>query len=140
MEPIEEHLKQAMNRVDPPVGFVARVMARVAAQAPAVARPSRRPRSPWLAWWQYLTAHPAPAGAMVLVMLVALAVGVGQGRRPALSPRSERERMEGEKAKAQMLLALKITGAQLSRMQELLSNPANGRVPGDPRDQPGAGH
>jgi hypothetical protein len=134
MEPIEENLKQAMNRVDPPAGFVARVMARVAAPSPVVAKSFSRPASPWMAWWKSLTAHPVPAGAMVFIILVALGVGMAHWRRPALSPVSEHERMEGAKARAQMVLALKITGAQLLRMQELLSHPPAGRVPGDQKD------
>jgi hypothetical protein len=132
MEPIEENLKQALNRVDPPDGFVARVMARVETQSPVVSKSFNRPDSPWLAWWKYLTAHPVPAGAMIFILLVAL--GVGYLRRPALAPRSEHERMEGERARAQMVLALKITGSKLLQMQELLSHPPNGRVSGGNRD------
>ncbi len=47
MDPIEEKLKRAMKRVDPPEGFMARVMARLEAQPPAAK--SRR-WSPWLEW------------------------------------------------------------------------------------------
>ena len=140
MEPIEENLKQAMNRVDPPDGFVARVMARVEAQSPAVSKSFSWPGSPWLAWWRHLMPHPVPAAAMVLMILVALGVGVAHWRRPELSPLPEHEQMEGEKVRAQMVLALKITGTQLSRMQELLSHPPNGRVPGNQSDQSGSSH
>jgi len=128
MEPIEDNLKQAMNRIDPPAGFVARVMARVEVQSPVVSKSFRRPDSPWLAWWKYLTAHPVPAGAMVFIILVAL--GVAHLRQQSLAPLSDHERMEGEKARAQMVLALKITGSKLLQMQDLLSHPPNGRIPG----------
>lgn len=137
---MEENLKQAMNRVDPPDGFVARVMARVEAQSPAASKSFGRPASPWLAWWKYLMAHPVPAAAMVLMILVVLGVGVGHWRRPVLSPLSEHERMEGEKARAQMVLALKITGTQLSRMQQLLSHPSDGRVADHQKNQTGSTH
>jgi hypothetical protein len=84
--------------------------------------------------------HPVPAAAMVLMILVALGVGVEHWRRPTLPPLSEHERMVGEKARAQMVLALKITGAQLSRMQQLLSHPSNGRVADNQINQTGSGH
>lgn len=122
MESIEEKLKKALNRAEPPDGLVARVMARVEAQ-PTVSKSFQKPGFPWLAWWKYLTAHPVPAVAMVVAIVVALGVSLGHGhvRRQALPSVSTQERIAGEEARDQMLLALKITGEKLSRMHELLS-------------------
>jgi hypothetical protein len=78
---------------------------------------------------------------MVIMILVALGVslGLGHARRQALPSISVQQRMEGEKARGQMMLALKITGQQLSRMHELLSHPPqNGPVPSDMIARPGS--
>ena len=126
MELSEEKLKQAMSRVDPPEGFAARVMARVEAQPPLASKPSANVHSPWWEWWRRLTAHPVPAGAMVLMVVVGLGVGLGhRWRQPSVSV-SEQQRLAGEQAKAQLLLALEITGTRLSRMNALLSPQAPG--------------
>lgn len=132
IEPIENKLNQAMKRVEPPDGFAARVMARVETQTPAMSKPLTKPHSSWFTWWRYLIAHPVPAAAIVFTLLLVLAGVLAQGRRQALSATAEQERIEGQKARAQLLLALEITGAQLSRMHALLSQPPpNGPTPGD---------
>lgn len=74
---------------------------------------------------------------MTLAILVALGVGWGHWRQQALSPMSAQERMEGEKARDQLMLALKITGTELSRMHELLSQPPpNKSVPANKSNEP----
>ncbi len=132
MEPTEEKLKRAMSRVDAPDGFAERVMVRVAAQSRASQRPSGKPHLLWLeSLWNWI-ARPVPAAAMAAVILVALGLGVGYWPRQAASTISERERIEGQKASAQLMLALEITGAHLSRMHALLAQqPPIGPTPGD---------
>ncbi len=124
MDSIEEKLKQAMKRVDPPEGFVARVLARVEAQG-RVAKASQ-PSSGWFDWLWNLASHPVPATAMVLILLLVLGIGLGHLWRPEAPSISEQERVAGQKASAQLMFALQITGAQLSRMHALLSQPQPG--------------
>jgi len=95
MSRFEDELRQALRRREPPAGFAERVLARVRAR-------QRQPRRPSLLHWRWL----APVAALLV-----LAVGLH-----FLEER--RRRQEGERAKQQVLLALKLAGSKLRLAQE----------------------
>jgi hypothetical protein len=82
MDELENRLRRALERVEPPAGFADRAIARARAQGP---------RSQWLA-----------AAAAVFVL-----VGASYAYRWH----------EGQTAKRQVLLALRITSAKLTHIQ-----------------------
>ena len=100
MNRLEETLKQALRREEPPDGFAKRVLARL--ESPA--RPGLWAwlRSPGLRW--------ALAATLPLVLLVAFQYNA-----------ERRRRAEGERAKAQMLTALRITADKLEYAREKVS-------------------
>jgi hypothetical protein len=117
MSRLDDELRAALGRAEPPPDFTARVLARVAAEqaaATTLARPGvTRPR-----WWQALADlfrplawRPALAGALAAV-IVAAGLGAGEYRR------HRQERAEGERAKAQVMLALQIASAKLNVAQK----------------------
>ena len=93
MDWLEEELKRAMSRKEPAEGFEARVAAAVRAekQRPKVITMPRR----WLA-----------AAAAVIVL-----AGAGEGYRWR----------RGQEAKEQVMLAMRITGGKLNRIQMQLA-------------------
>ena len=101
MNRLEETLKQALRREEPPDGFAERVLARL--ESPA-ARPGLWAwlRSPGLRW--------ALAATLSLVLLLAFQYNA-----------ERRRRAEGELAKAQMLTALRITADKLEYAREKVS-------------------
>ena len=92
---IENELNEALARKSPPPGFTARVMTAIESEA----RVGRRQRT--RAWWQW------SAAALLL-----MAIGGGT------TAHYIEQRREGERAKAQVLLALRITGAKLRDTRE----------------------
>ena len=98
MKSLEDDLRAALRRQEPPPGFAARVM-------------SRLDRTPWWRAWRRW----AVAAAMVLVV----AAGAEYRHQRA-------ERIAGEAARRQVLQALRITGAKLrlvqSKVQQTDSN------------------
>jgi hypothetical protein len=88
MSRLDDELKIAMRREDPPPGFAERVLAR--AERRRTARP----------WW----------GAAIAAMVL-LAAG-------AEFEHQRRVRAEGEQAKQQVMLALRITGSKLHYIKE----------------------
>lgn len=114
----DDALRQALRREEPPEGFAARVMRRVSAEAPpAPVQPGladrlrnafRLPRLRWA------TAFAA----------VALAVGAVQ-YRDALERRAQ-----GERARDQVMMALRITGDKLRMTQAMVR-----RINYAPREQ-----
>lgn len=94
MNPIDDQLRRALRRVEPPPGFVERTLARAAAERPAARRGGR-----WM---------PAFAAVAASLALVVGGLQYQQYRR-------------GQEAKEQLLLALQITGTQLSEVQSKLS-------------------
>ena len=99
MNELDDELRKALRREDPPAGFAERVMRRVNEQQPvrqaAVMRPS------FMRW----------AAAAVLVA----ALGGGYQYRAVQKAREERAR--GEAAKEQVIQALRIAGAKLQFVQ-----------------------
>jgi hypothetical protein len=86
MHSFEDELRSALRRREPSPDFTARVLARVAAV------PAGRTRRPWVRWVAAMAAS---------VMLAAGAV--------------EYRRYQGEKAKFQVLLAVRIAAVKLNK-------------------------
>jgi hypothetical protein len=101
MDALEQELRQALKRQPAPMGLKRRVMARRGAAA-------RRQALPWFAWRGL-------AASMVSAMLCILAaLSLLHGER-------ERQRQEGEKARQQVLMALRITNHALDHMNRQLA-------------------
>jgi anti-sigma-K factor RskA len=89
---LDDELRNALRREEPPAGFAERVLARAAAQAREPARP----------WWRLAGMRVASVAACA-VLLVAAGVGYRQ--------------WQGETAKHKALLALGIAGGDLHAAQ-----------------------
>ena len=87
---LENELRQALRRVPAPEGFAERVLARVG-------EPHREPRP---AWWR----------AVAATLLLGAILG-GWGAHQTM------QRREGERAREQVLLALRIAGTHVARAQ-----------------------
>ena len=108
MKPLDEELRSALRRQEPPSGFVERVMARVAG------RPA--PRAAWAQAVRVFFRLPRLRWAAVgAVACLVLAIGVVQYRRE--------QRAQGEMAKEQLKQALHIASSKLNqarkRVQEI---------------------
>jgi hypothetical protein len=101
MTRFEDELKNALQRQEAPDGFADRVLARAAGQAP------RSLRSTWRDSLWNVCAQPLVRWAAVAAVSVALVVGGVHYRNV------QRERAQGEAAKEQLLLALRIAGSKL---------------------------
>jgi len=117
MKPLEDELRRALCRREPPPGFTERVLARVREEsdgrnpmstAPG-AQPTRRAR--W-AGWAWLGPRLQLGFAAVAAALL-LAASLSLWRRQ----RKEQQRREGEAARAQVMQALRITSAKLNRVR-----------------------
>ena len=97
MKRLEDELRNAMRREEPPEGFVERTLAR--ASAPR--------QNAWIGIIARQGLRWALAGALCLVLGVA-----GMEFR-----RAQVERARGEEAKAQLMLALRITADKLQLVQ-----------------------
>jgi negative regulator of sigma E activity len=97
MSRLEDDLRKALARQEPPADFTARVLARVAAEPARVSLWERVS-----AWFRIPSLRLATVGALCL----ALAVGVGFEEQ-------RRSRQQGEEAKEKLMLALKITSSKL---------------------------
>jgi hypothetical protein len=98
MNRLEEELRNAMQRKEPPEGFAGRVLARV----------QETRQSAWTGIFASRGLRWALAGAMCLALAVA---GVEYKR-------AHDERARGEAAKQQLMLALRITADKLQLAQE----------------------
>ena len=105
MNRLENELRNALKREDPPEGFAERVLAR-ADETKKISRPGIFTQ-PVFRW--------ALAGAMCLLLAVA---GIEYRR-------AELEQARGEAAKAQLLLALRITADKLQLAQEKVQRLGN---------------
>ncbi|MCI0388925.1 MAG: hypothetical protein MOB07_09205 [Acidobacteria bacterium] len=116
MNRFEDELKMALRREEPAPGFTDRVMARI---AELQRQEKSREKSDWLRRLMEFFQPPrmkwAMAGAMAGVLLIA-----GFGWR--LSRENERRRLaeiaEGERAKEQVMLAMRIASAKLNIAQK----------------------
>ena len=96
----DEELKGALRRRELPGGFAERVLARIAAEEAAQSVPQRE-------LWQRFFTQSLVLWAAAAALAGALIVGGIQYRRV------QRERAEGEAAKQQLMLALRITSRKL---------------------------
>lgn len=103
MKRLEDELRKALQSEEPPAGFAERVMARTAAAERAKARAGWT----WLGFFQM----PALRWAATSALTVALVAG------GVFLRREHQQRAEGEKAKEQLMLALRIAGSKLQIVQ-----------------------
>lgn len=101
MSRLEDELRNALRRQEPPADFADRVMRSVAAQPPP------RRREGLLAMLRWKPMRWVAAAAMALVV-----VGGIQHHR------EQQARIQGELAKERLLLALRITGSKLQIARE----------------------
>jgi hypothetical protein len=98
MTRFEEQLKQALKREEPPAGFAERVMAKI---------PERKPG--WKSFFSFSFQFPygrlAMAGALALVLAVSVAIHTRQEMQ---------EKLEGERARTQVMTALRIASTKLN--------------------------
>jgi hypothetical protein len=104
MSYLEDDLKMAMRRTEPPAGFAERVLARANGPAPAEPR-----------WWEYLMVLVRPprlqwVALSLIVSIMIPAAGVYRKERLA--------RAEGERAKEQLVFAVHVAGNKLHRVQQ----------------------
>jgi len=102
MSYLDDELKTALRRTEPPAGFAERVLER--AKAPALPEPS---------WWESLGVLLRPPRLQWVALSVVMSLMI-----PAAGVyRRERQRAEGEKAKEQLMLAVRVAGGKLHRVQ-----------------------
>ena len=104
MSYLEDDLKMALQRTEPSEDFVDRVLARVN-------QPPPEPR-----WWERLTVLVRPPRlqwvAASIVLSVMIPVSLVQYHK------EQRMRAEGEKAKEQLMFAVRVAGNRLHRVQQ----------------------
>jgi hypothetical protein len=100
-----QELKNALQREDAPEGFTERVLARVAQRNSPQAKPARD--NSWLSLFTQPFVRWATAAAICAVMIV------GGLHYRQVQLKAERERAQGEAAKQQLVLALRIAGSKL---------------------------
>lgn len=96
----ERELREQLRARSAPAGFAERVMARVSER--------RRPRPLWQPAWRW--------AAIAAVIVVTVLGGVEHDRQ---------QRIAGERARQQVILALHITGTTLRQVQEKVHMQAN---------------
>ena len=96
----EEELKSALRRQEAPAGFAERVLARVAKETATEPAPRR---NPWLTFFMQPLVRWASAAALAAALI---AGGIHYRNL-------QRERAQGEAAKQQLMLALRIAGTKL---------------------------
>jgi hypothetical protein len=104
MDRLEQELKRALERVEPPMGFAERVMARAAEADRETA--GRRGN-----WWAYFVQARGLRWALTGALCLAIAAG-GVGYHLA-----EQRRLAGEQARDQLMLALRVTASKLQLAQ-----------------------
>lgn len=114
MNSLEDNLKQALKRVDPPADFADRVLVH-AAQAE---RETQAQRKPWAGFF----------GIGALRWAAACAICVLLALSGTLYER-DMQRRRGEAAKDQLMLALRITGSKLQIAQQSLKELDSGNPP-----------
>lgn len=96
MDEFEKEVREALQARPAPAGFADRLMRRI---------DPRKPRRTWTFLWQ-----PAWRWAAVAVLLAMTALGGLEHER--------QQRIAGERARQQVLLALRITGTTLNQVQQ----------------------
>ncbi len=117
MKPLEDELRRALRRREPPPGFTERLLARVRQEAdasrPVGVKSEARPahRAPWTGWNWFGPRLRLGFAAVAAVLLLAVSLSVWHRQR------EEQQRREGEAARAQVMEALRITSAKLYRVR-----------------------
>jgi len=120
MNRFDDELKLALRRQEPSADFADRVMARIAELSAESKQEKSREKASWLQKLAEFFQPPqmkwAMAGAMAIALIVA-GVGVHRYRE------NERQRVlaeiaEGEKAKEQVMMAMRIASAKLNIAQK----------------------
>jgi hypothetical protein len=143
MTRFEDELKNALRRQEPPDGFAERVLARAKEQGSRQVKPS------WSDSWLRIFAQPfAPANLLRWAVVAAVAVVLVVGGVHYRNVHVQRERAQGEAAKARLLLALRIAGSKLqlakARVDQINSDSINhgegnsDRLHSDPSSDPTA--
>ena len=101
MSRLDDELKEALRRQEPPVGFTERVLARAAAP------PVRRRRWERFAGW---FRAPRPRWAAAVALSLVLIGGYTYHRQ-------QQRRAEGERVKQEVLLALRITAQEFQAVR-----------------------
>jgi hypothetical protein len=109
---LDDELKSALKRRAPPAGFTDRVMAR-ARMTPAGST------SPWRRKLALLFSLRTLEWATACAMATVLLVGAGA---------EYRRRQEGERAKEQVVFALRMAGSRLSFAQRMVLEMSSGRT------------
>jgi len=105
MSRLEDELRNALRREEPPAGFEARLRARLAAEPR---------RTNWLARWFRLPAmHHTLAARLAFTAALGMLVVVG-----VRYEHERQERIQGEAAKAKLMQALRVTGTELQTVHE----------------------
>jgi len=115
MKPLEDELRRALQRRDPPGGFAERMMARVEQQAGARGSEGVKPRwrwAPWVLWTGFGRRVPIALAAVAAALALTVSISVWREHR------IQEQRREGEAARAQVLEALRITSVKLNRVRE----------------------
>ena len=113
-----DELKQALRREDPPVGFEARLLARLSAEPKG---------ETGLARWFHLPLFQMPLmtrWAFTAVVCLIVVAGVQYERE-------RQERIEGQAAKVKLMQALRVTGIQLQAVREKVMESSDVRTAGE---------
>ncbi len=115
---LEDGLRRALARRDAPAGFADRMMARIAAETSAHRAP----------WWRQ-----ASVGYRALAAGVVLAAAIGGGFLQRQHELHQREQAEGEHARQQVMLALRITAITLDSVDSKINDDrkTDGKTPND---------
>lgn len=123
MNHFDEELRRALRREEPSPDFTDRVMARI---AELQKREKPREKTDWLRRLAEFFQPPrmkwAMAGAMAVVLVIA---GFGVHYRRENERRRLAEIAEGERAKEQVMLAMRIASAKLNVAQKKVHETAN---------------
>jgi hypothetical protein len=105
MSYLEDDLKKALRRTEPSEDFVDRVLARV-----------NQPPPPEPSWWQPLAMVLRPPRLQWVALSVILSIMIPMA---AFEYRSQqRMRAEGEKAKEQLVFAMRVAGNKLHHVRQ----------------------
>lgn len=109
MKSLDDDVRQALRRKDPPAGFADRVLSRVSASA---SEPSVKTGMQPMAH-----AHSATRPVMRWVAAAVLVAAIAGGFQYRAIQQQREERLRGEAAKEQVVQALRIAGNKLQLVQ-----------------------
>jgi hypothetical protein len=119
---LEDALRNALRREDAPEGFALRVLARALHQASAAQEAQR-------ASWLSIFSQPLLRWSAVAAVTICLVIGGIYYRN------LQRQRAEGEAAKQQLMLALRIAGSKLQLAKEKVNEINTSRPEPQPQNR-----